>query len=213
MGNRTASTLCCILALAAGIVVPHVAQADIFGRVESDGEIQLANHPTADGFELWAEAPKAPATGSAGEPENSGQALGLEGSGQRYRAVVEKAARSNELEPALIHAVITVESRYNPKAVSRKGASGLMQLMPGTAKRYGVSNVFDPAQNVGAGARYLRDLLKLFNNDLQLALAAYNAGENAVIRHRKIPPYQETAAYVPKVLAYYKRFAQGKIDI
>jgi soluble lytic murein transglycosylase-like protein len=125
---------------------------------------------------------------------------------------VQEAARTYELEPALLHAVISVESGYNPKAKSRKGASGLMQLMPDTARRYGVADIFDPAQNVRAGARYLRDLLRMFNNDMKLALAAYNAGENAVIRHGRIPPYQETVAYVPKVLAFYKKLGALKLD-
>jgi soluble lytic murein transglycosylase-like protein len=212
MGSKSVLLSFIVLAFCGGMLVQHGARADIYGRVESDGEIQLSNHPTADGYEVWAAAPKDAASDSRAGQDDPSLVQGFAGSGQRYLALVEKAARTNELEPALIHAVITVESRYNPKAVSRKGASGLMQLMPGTAKRYGVSNVFDPAQNVGAGARYLRDLLKMFNNDLQLALAAYNAGENAVIRHRKIPPYQETAAYVPKVLAYYRKFAQRKVD-
>jgi soluble lytic murein transglycosylase-like protein len=109
--------------------------------------------------------------------------------------------------------VISVESRYNVKAVSKKGASGLMQLMPETAKRYGVADIFDPLQNIRAGAQYLRDLLKMFNNDMRLALAAYNAGENAVVRHgSKIPPYRETTAYVPKVLAFYKQLGSLKLD-
>jgi len=96
------------------------------------------------------------------------------------------------------------------KAVSKRGASGLMQLMPETAKRYGVADIFDPKQNIRAGAQYLRDLLKMFNNDLRLVLAAYNAGEKAVVRHgSKIPPYPETAAYVPKVLAFYKKLSSS----
>jgi soluble lytic murein transglycosylase-like protein len=119
---------------------------------------------------------------------------------------VDEAARTAEVDAALVHAVIAVESRYNPKAISKKGASGLMQLMPDTAKRYGVADVFDPAQNIRAGALYLRDLLRMFDKDLKLALAAYNAGEHVVARYgNRIPPYRETEAYVPKVLAYYKK--------
>ena len=96
------------------------------------------------------------------------------------------------------------ESAYQPDAVSHKGAVGLMQLMPGTAERYGVSDRHDPVQNLSGGTRYLRDLLEMFDNDLQLALAAYNAGENAVIRYgNKIPPYNETQGYVRKVIRFY----------
>lgn len=93
------------------------------------------------------------------------------------------------------------------KDLSRRGAGGLMQLMPETAKRFGVSNVFDPADNVRGGAQYLAESNKLFRNNLQLVIAAYNAGEQAVLRHgNRIPPYRETTAYVPHVLAYYQRF-------
>lgn len=121
------------------------------------------------------------------------------------------AARETDVEPALIHAVITAESGYNPAARSRYGAVGLMQLMPGTAKRYGVTNRLDPAQNIRGGARYLRDLLAMFDNDLQLVLAAYNAGEEAVIRYgRRIPPFRATVAFVPRVMGYYWKFRSDR---
>jgi soluble lytic murein transglycosylase-like protein len=117
------------------------------------------------------------------------------------------AARAFSLEPALIHAVISAESGYDPLARSPKGARGLMQLMPGTAKRYGVDNPLDPEQNIHGGAAYLSYLLKLFGNDLNLALAAYNAGEGTVMEYgNRIPPYRETTQYVPKVLSYYKKY-------
>jgi soluble lytic murein transglycosylase-like protein len=122
----------------------------------------------------------------------------------RYQAQIARAAREAQVDPRLMHAVITVESGYNPTAVSPKGASGLMQLMPDTARRYGATNLFDPGQNLRAGAQYLRDLLELFSDDLNLVLAAYNAGENAVHRYgNRIPPYAETQAYVPRVLQHY----------
>jgi len=120
---------------------------------------------------------------------------------------VMAAARAFQLDPALIHAVISAESGYNPLARSPKGAKGLMQLMPATARRYGVDNPLDPKQNIEGGSAYLRYLLTLFGNDLQLALAAYNAGEGAVMEYgHRIPPYRETTQYVPKVLSYYKRY-------
>jgi soluble lytic murein transglycosylase-like protein len=116
--------------------------------------------------------------------------------------LVERVASEVSLSPELLHAVIAVESNYDARAVSPKGAKGLMQLMPGTAYRFGVGDPFDPEQNVRGGATYLRSLLDMFNGDARLALAAYNAGEAAVIRagHR-IPDFAETQAYVPKVLA------------
>ena len=119
--------------------------------------------------------------------------------------LLQRAARASEIDPALLHAIVKVESGYNPRAVSPKGAVGLMQLMPETARRYGVRDSRDPAQNTAAGSAYLRDLLIQFDHDLPLALAAYNAGENAVLRHgQKIPPYRETREYVPRVLSLYE---------
>jgi soluble lytic murein transglycosylase-like protein len=124
-----------------------------------------------------------------------------------YGSVVAQAAGQYGIDAALLHAVIQVESGYNARAVSKRGASGLMQLMPDTAKRFGVANIFDPADNVRGGAQYLAYLLKLFDQDLPLALAAYNAGEAAVLKYgRRIPPYRETAAYVPKVVGSYQKF-------
>lgn len=115
-------------------------------------------------------------------------------------------AKRVKLDPALIHAVILVESNHNPLALSPKGALGLMQLMPETGLRFGARNREVPAENIRAGSSYLRFLVDLFKGDLQLALAAYNAGEDAVIRNGyKVPPYLETVLYVPKVLAEYKR--------
>jgi len=125
----------------------------------------------------------------------------------RYAPLVAEAAQTYRVDAALLHAVISAESGYNPAAVSRKGAAGLMQLMPETARRYGVENSFDPAQNIRGGAQYLGYLLQLFGNNTELALAAYNAGENAVIRHGySIPPYRETLGYVPKVLKLQKNY-------
>ncbi|MGR8935488.1 MAG: lytic transglycosylase domain-containing protein [Gammaproteobacteria bacterium] len=124
----------------------------------------------------------------------------------KYSRLITKTARKHHLDPDLLHAVIRVESAYNPRAVSTAGAVGLMQLMPDTAERYGVSDRNDPAQNVEGGARYLRDLLAMFDANLTLAIAAYNAGENAVLKYnRSIPPYPETRQYVKQVLALYQR--------
>lgn len=117
---------------------------------------------------------------------------------------VEDAARTHGLDPRLVDLVIRMESGYNPRAVSAKGARGVMQLMPETASLYGVRNAFDPLQNIRAGVRYLRDLLQRFNSDLSLALAAYNAGPNAVERHGGVPPYHETRDYVKAILMAYQ---------
>ena len=131
---------------------------------------------------------------------------------QKYSAIIDTAAKAYGVDASLIHAVISAESGYNPYALSRTGAMGLMQLMPDTARRYGVQNMMDPVENIHGGVRYLRDLLTMFKGRLDLAVAAYNAGENAVIRHgHRVPPYSETRHYVPKVLGFYKTFrAQTK---
>jgi soluble lytic murein transglycosylase-like protein len=112
---------------------------------------------------------------------------------------VDRIAHQNQLSPRLVHSVIQVESNYNPNAVSPKGAQGLMQLIPSTARRFGVSNAFDPSDNIQGGARYLKYLLELYKGDESLALAAYNAGEGAVSRYGGVPPYPETQHYVDKV--------------
>ncbi len=129
------------------------------------------------------------------------------GNKSRFSDMIANAAYRNRVDEKLVHAVIQTESAYNAGAVSRAGAVGLMQLMPGTARRYGVTDRNDPVQNVDAGTRYLKDLLNMFNYDLDLAVAAYNAGENAVIRYNNsIPPYPETRNYVRQVLARYHGF-------
>ena len=175
-----------------------VARANIYGFVEG-GRVSVVisdTQPADARYTLF----------------KKGQAVELEGGEgllqpTKYSGHVLAAAQETHVDPALIHAVISVESGYNPSARSSAGAVGLMQLMPGTARRYGVKDRLDPAQNIQGGARYLRDLKVMFGNNLQLVLAAYNAGEDAVLKYgRRIPPYRETAAYVPKVLGYYKKF-------
>jgi len=189
-----------VSALSAGI-----AHADIYRYVDADGAVHFTNVPQDSRFKVYLKEKRKP------DPVTdtlSGEIRYYdEKERARYAKPIQDAARATRLEPALIHAVISAESGYNPFARSRKGAAGLMQLMPETARRYGVKNRLDPAQNISGGARYLRDLIRMFNNDLQLAVAAYNAGENAVVRAgNRIPPFQETMAYVPRVMTYYKKY-------
>jgi len=125
-------------------------------------------------------------------------------------ALVREAAERHHVDPALVRAVIETESNWNPNAVSRKGARGLMQLIPATAQRFGVNNVFSPKQNVDAGVHYLKTLLERYNGDLDLALAAYNAGEGAVDRAHGIPSYRETRNYVQRVQEAYFRPGSGR---
>ncbi len=124
--------------------------------------------------------------------------------------LVDQTADRQQVDPKLVHAIIEVESDYNPNAVSRKGAMGLMQLIPETAQRYGVDNPFDPKQNIEGGVNYLKDLLKLFGGDLTLSLAAYNAGENSVLRSGGVPAFTETREYVRKVKKRYQPPAEVK---
>jgi soluble lytic murein transglycosylase-like protein len=130
-----------------------------------------------------------------------------------FESLLQRVAKAHGVHAALLAAVIEVESGFNARARSPKGAIGLMQVMPGTAARYGSYDLYSPEQNVEVGARYLRDLLSMFNGDVPLAVAAYNAGENAVIRHgRRIPPYAETVRYVPMVMERYSRYQARSIQ-
>ncbi|HPW18759.1 MAG TPA: lytic transglycosylase domain-containing protein [Candidatus Aminicenantes bacterium] len=122
-----------------------------------------------------------------------------------YGPIIEKAAERHRVDRELIHVVIRAESNYDPFAISSAGAMGLMQLMPATARRYGVGNVFDPSQNIEGGVRYLRDLVRLFKGETRLVLAAYNAGQEAVRKYNGIPPYPETRNYISSIMRTYKK--------
>lgn len=130
----------------------------------------------------------------------------------RYDSYIHQAATLYQIPEALVRAVIKVESDFDPRAVSHANAHGLMQLVPETAQRMMVTDVYDPRQNIFGGVRYLRVLANLFNGDLELTIAAYNAGENAVIRAGGIPPYEETQDYVAKVVAYYRYYRAAGVN-
>jgi hypothetical protein len=171
----------------------------IYKCVDSRGIIHLTDRPKDACYKLIYES-------SDFRSFSGGRARGrIHRKYREYRALIEQVAAETFLEPELLHAVVQTESAYNPKAVSPKGAVGLMQLMPATARRYGVVDRTDVSSNLYGGARYLRYLLRLFDNNKRLALAGYNAGENAVIRYGyKIPPYRETRHYVKKVMGLYR---------
>lgn len=196
------SALVC-LALTALAPLQAQAASGIFGFVDDDGVEHLSNIPDDKRYRLVLADRFEPARTALRAPRG---VLALPYGQRPFHDSVMRASSESGVDAKLLHAVITVESGYNQGAVSPKGATGLMQLLPGTAKRYGTVNLLDPSENIRAGARYLRDLLAMFDNNLELALAAYNAGENAIIRHgRRVPPYAETQRYVPLVVAHYRR--------
>ena len=174
----------------------YEARADIYKFVDSNGLVHLADRPLHAGYKILHKT-KSRRTGANTSAYTHNR--------KKFTPRINSLAQKYRLDPDLIHAVVTMESAYDPRALSKKGAVGLMQLMPGTARRYGVSDRENPEQNVRGGVRYLRDLLLQFRS-VSLALAAYNAGEGAVQRHgNKIPPYPETQRYVYKVLTHYKK--------
>ena len=175
------------------------ARSQIYTYVDADGLRHYTDVPDNNRYRLLVLSPR-DRTASGDRYD----AMLLAKAGQ-YDSIIERAAVSAAVEPNLLRAVIVVESGFNSRAVSKRGAMGLMQLMPATATRYGAANPFDPQDNVHAGAQYLKYLIDRFGQDLRLALAAYNAGENAVDRNGgQIPPFTETMAYVPRVLRIYQ---------
>lgn len=172
--------------------------ADIYKRVDAYGRVFYTDSPEKGmGFRLIIR----------GRPKTYRHDLKyMAGNKLKFDDLIAKAAARHQMDPKLLHAVIQAESAYNPHAVSSAGAVGLMQLMPDTAKRYGVTDRHDAEQNIEGGARYLKDLLGMFNSNLKLAVAGYNAGEGAVMKYNyTVPPYRETQDYVQHVLRLYGR--------
>ncbi|HEY9396756.1 MAG TPA: lytic transglycosylase domain-containing protein [Burkholderiales bacterium] len=203
------------LVFAAAALSCAVAQADVYSMVDADGRVRFSNVPNDSRYKLYMREQSAPADKADRvrvtlDKRLPGGGLFANPALQRrpYHAHVLAAAKANDLDPALIHAVITAESNYSPMAVSPKGAIGLMQVMPTTGARFGVTAkaLRQPDTNIRIGTQYLAWLLDRFDGDVELALAGYNAGENAVLRHgQRIPPYAETRAYVPRVIGYYEQ--------
>ncbi len=196
--------------LLVAVAAPRPLAADtVYVYKRADGSRLITDHPRRDagyrlvkqyrmgerGLEPMSLTAKAP-------PRNASRSRA-----SRFDALIERTASAHGVDTALVKAMVQVESAFDPYAVSHKGAYGLMQLMPETARQYGVADPADPVQNVRGGVRYMRHLMQLFGDDTRLALAAYNAGEGAVKRYGGIPPYNETRNYVRKVMALQRRYA------
>jgi soluble lytic murein transglycosylase len=178
------------------------AAADIYKYVDADGVVHFTNDPPTKKFKLYRRENVMAKSrqGGAGIPSS-------------YRSIISHYSQKYSLEEGLVHAVIKAESNYNSAAVSKKGALGMMQLMPGTARLLNVDNPLDAEENIGGGSRYLRQMLNEFNGNLDFAIAAYNAGPNAVKRHGGIPPYEETRTYVKRVKQYLSTYRQGGTNL
>lgn len=201
---KKSHVLLLVFMLILSVCNPYIAKADVYIDLSEASEISISNTLENRQYTFKIEEPISPLEISRKNASYKPQQL----NSLPFNSEVVIAANESSLEPALIHAVIAAESNHNPKAQSKKGAYGLMQLMPETSKRFKVQNKNDPKQNVIAGAKYLRELLNIFNGDLNLSLAAYNAGPAAVKKYGgRIPPYKETLNYVPKVLKYYKQYS------
>jgi soluble lytic murein transglycosylase-like protein len=188
------------------LLLTGVAQADVFVSVDTKGSYVLSNvHRPGRTYERVIHEPEKALVSLDQQPQMI--------AAQPYAELVSAAATANHLPAALLHAVIQAESRYNSGATSPKGAGGLMQLMPDTARELGVADVYDPKANIQGGARYLKRLMTMFDNDISLAVAAYNAGPQAVLsRGGVIPPFAETQRYVPSVLRQYRRLQGLAVD-
>jgi len=174
------------------------SSAGIYRYVDDNGVIHFTNCPRDPKFKLYIRE-------SHDDVGNENTGFYVKDSAQ-YDSLITEFSKKYQVDFALIKAIIRAESGFNPFAVSRKGAKGLMQLMPETASRMNVSNVFNPRENIEGGVRHFKNLLSLFDNDIRLSLAAYNAGENLVADLRSIPPYRETVDYIRKVLSYYQSY-------
>jgi len=182
----------------------RVAQADIFVYQLPGGARIVTDHPLSSrDYQLVRHSKNSKGAGALVSSRKIAYAVT---DPTAYDRLIHRTARANQVDAALVKAVMHVESGFNPHAVSDKGAQGLMQLMPDTAQRYGAEDLFDPVQNVRAGVLYLKDLQKMFKNNTRLVLAAYNAGENAVLRHGGVPPYDETQDYVRKVMKMHREY-------
>jgi len=185
------------LVLLVPVIFPLCSHADIYRYEDEEGVVHFTDAPTDKKFKIFLRDLRK-------DRQLRTRFRSASGDAQQFEHLITASAAKYGVSPSLIRAVIQAESGYNPQAVSRAGAGGLMQLMPGTARHMKVADRFDPGQNVDGGVRYLKFLLDTFKGDVSLALAAYNAGLSKVARYGGIPPYEETRTYVSRVLSYMR---------
>ena len=171
------------------------AHSDFYSYTDPNGVLHFTNVPTSNKFRWHMHETGSPRVVSAHAS---------------YEEIIRNASKSYGVRFELVKAIIKAESDFNPRAKSHKGAVGIMQLMPETARLWGVRDIYDPADNIGGGVRYLKYLLDIFDQDIALTAAAYNAGEGAVLKYRDIPPFEETRLYVERVLSYHKRYSSAR---
>ena len=191
---KTALCAAVLAGLTLGALSPAApARADIYRYTDDNGVMHITNLPTSPDYKLWIKERRVIIR------------AGIDMT--KYGPLIQKASDKYKVDYSLVKAVIKAESNFNHKAVSPKGARGLMQLMPKTASTLQVRDSFEPESNIEGGVKYLRYLMNVYNGHLPLALAAYNAGEKAVARYGGIPPYAETQGYVRRVMALYKQYS------
>ena len=190
-----------VISLLFFVIFSHTAYAGPIYVFKKDGVIKFSSKPPPPGISAKVFTAKSAKYSVVKTPVRGARLYP-----DRYSTIIDKTARRYQMDPALIKAVIHAESAFNPRAVSKKGAKGLMQLMPSNIRIYGVNNPFSPSQNIKAGSGLLAKLLRKYKGDIRLALAAYNAGEGAVKKYRGMPPFKETKEYVPKVLSLFHRY-------
>jgi soluble lytic murein transglycosylase-like protein len=201
LGANLKLTTMALLVPSLWLAVAMPVRAQIASYVDEHGKLVYVNEDSLSGHSRSSIIHSSSANAASN---------GLVAPSEHLDKIVQEVAQRHQVDPALVKAVISTESGWNPAAISRKGAVGLMQLVPGTAQRFGVGNPFDPAQNVEGGTMYLKSLLDRYNGDLKKSLAAYNAGERNVDRSGGVPPIWETQRYVQKVTSAYFRPGSGR---
>lgn len=195
MGKILTKSLCGLMLIGVTFFVTPAAQGDIYLYIDSQGVLHFTNTPTSSKYKVY----------MSEKPGYNKKYYNI----KSYDDVISEAAMRNSISPSLLKAVIHVESYFNPKAVSRKGALGLMQIMPENLEALNINDPFDPWENIMGGAQYFRAMLERFSGQVDLALAAYNAGPTAVEKYNDIPPYPETQKYVRKVMKVFRIYRKS----